>query len=484
MTDATLPQMLPTLKARWLGIMLTCLTVVALVAAMSAALPPRYEATAMVVVDMSGPDPIAGQAAFRAPGAISTYLATQGDIIRSEDVALRALRRLGLNEDAEWRARWQASTEGRTAFEPWLAAQLLRNLDVRPSRESNVLTLAYTAPHPERAAAVANAFVQSYVDATLEMRVRPARQFNSFFAERAGFLREALEHARVRLSAYEKEHGVMLGPDGDVENRRLAELNSQLVMLQDAATGAANARRHASAAPRDMQEVRNDPEVAALTAERVRLEGRLTDLKSEFGEQHHAVIQTRRAIDENRARLDAAMRRAAQSFEVPLKVNQARLAEARAAVERQRAVVLERKRQRDAAGALVRDVENAQKAYDSVLERGSQTALESANTTQNSVSILKSATPPLWSPAPLVRNLVVAVLLGLLLGVAWALYAEGRDRRLRTLADVTHRLRQPLLLMLPDATAGRDRRSQQTRQRLVSVGPPRLLGSARRGSRP
>lgn len=467
-------QILPTLKARWGSVVLTWVGIVAVVLAVSLALPPRYEATATVVVELNGTDPVAGQAVFKPAGAVSTYIATQVDIMRSEEVALGALRRLGLHKQQEWRDKWRKSTDGRGNFESWLAGQLLRSLDARPSRDSNVLNIGYTSTDARFSAAVANAFVQSYIDTTLQMRVGPAREFNSFFAERAQPLRQALEQARGRLSAYEKEHGVVVGEEPDVESARLAELNSQLVVLQDAVAEASNARKQAGAAPGDMREVRNDPEVAALSAELIRQEGRLTDLRSEFGDRHHAVIQVRQSITDLKRRLEVAMRRAAVSFDAPVKVSQARLAEMRAAVDKQRAVVLRRKSQRDGAAALVRDVENAQKAYDAVLARASQTALESANTTQTSVSVLKSATPPLWSPSFLIRNLTVAVLLGLLLGIARALLAESADRRLRTVADVTHRLQQPLLLMLPDGQARRRRnaiRSDETRRRLVSSWP-------------
>jgi uncharacterized protein involved in exopolysaccharide biosynthesis len=149
------------------------------------------------------------------------------------------------------------------------------------------------------------------------------------------------------------------------------------------------------------------------------------------------------------------MHRAAGSFDAAVKVNRARLAETQAAVERQRVLVARRKAQRDAAGALVRDVENAQRAYDAVLSRASQTSLESANTTQTSVSVLKTATPPLWSPMFLILNTSVAALLGLLLGAWCAIAAEGRDRRVRSSADITDRLQQPLLLSLPNAGAAR-----------------------------
>ncbi len=468
-----LEQAVTALKARWMVAALVTGTAVAAVLLASLALPPRYEASAAVAVEMSGTDPIGGQAVFKPAGAVSTYIATQADIIRSEEVALGAARSLGLPEDPKWRSRWQSDTRGKGDYEAWIAGQLLRRLDVRPARDSNLITLAFTSPDPQFSAAAANAFVKAYIDTTLQMQVVPARRFNAFFAERARMLRDAVEQARARLSAYEKQHGVTVGNEPDVESARLAELTSQLVILQDSAAEAAGLRRQAQSASAEMREVRNDPEVTVLTGELARQEGRLADLRSEFGEQHHAVIQQRQSINDTRRRLNGAVKRTAESLVAPAKVLDARVAEVKSAIERQRAVVLQRKSQRDAAGAMLRDVESAEKAYGAVLTRASETALEGANTTQTSISVLKSATPPLWSPAALTRNTLVAALLGLLLGCAAALRAEARDRRLRTVADVTRHLRQPLLLMLPDGERGRAR-LEHAPQRLVSVQQRRL----------
>jgi chain length determinant protein EpsF len=424
---------------------------VAAALAVSLVLPPRYEATATLLVDMNGADPLAAQGAFRPVGSLSTQMATQVDILKSEEVAIGALRIAGVDRDPTWREQWMSRTGGRGSYESWLAARILRGLDVRPSRDSNVVTVGYTSKDPELSAALANAFVRSYVEASMRIRVDPAKQFNAFFAERAKAVREQLDAARARLSAYEKKNGVLLGED-DVEAARLSELTSQLVALQDAVTESANAQKQAGAAPGDMRDVRNDPEVAALTSEAVRIEGQLAELRTQFGEQHHSIITAKRSLADVKKRLEGAMRRAAGSFDAAVKVNRARLAQAQAAVERQRALVARRKAQRDAAAALVRDVENAQRAYDAVLSRASQSALESANTTQTSVSVLKTATPPLWSPMFLILNTSVAALLGLLLGGWRAVAAEGRDRRVRSIADITERLHQPLLLVLPKAS--------------------------------
>jgi uncharacterized protein involved in exopolysaccharide biosynthesis len=370
--------------------------------------------------------------------------------------------------------QWRHATDSRGEFESWLATNLLRNLAVTPSRESNVVNVSYTSDSPEFSAAVANAIVQAYIDTTLQMRAGPARQFNTFFQERATSLRQTLDEARARLSAYEQKHGLIVGEstEADVETTRLAGLISQLVALQDEATDAANRQRLAAGGANQMREVRNDPEVTELTGQLAAREGDLTKLKTQFGDRHPAVVEVRQSVADLRARLSVAMKRAATTFDVPVKSNEGRIQEVRKAIEEQRAVVLERRSQRNAAAALLRDVDNAQKAYDAVLQRASETALEAQNTTQPNVSIVKSPTPPAKaSSIYLMINLVVAAFLAPLVGAAYALLREARDRRLRTVDDVTGFLQQPLLLALPDGHRQTARRSLEAQRRLISTQP-------------
>jgi capsular polysaccharide biosynthesis protein len=135
-------------------------------------------------------------------------------------------------------------------------------------------------------------------------------------------------------------------------------------------------------------------------------------------------------------------------------------------------VVLHRRSQRNAAAGLLRDVENAQKAYDAVLQRASATALEAQNTSQPDISVVKAPTPPAKaSSIYLLINLFVAAFLAPLLGALYALFREAQDRRLRTIGDVTGLLQQPLLLMLPDGERQTGRRSLEAQRRLVSAQP-------------
>jgi chain length determinant protein EpsF len=450
----TFSQFFTIVRARWTSGFLVLAVIVACAVAVSLLLPKQYTSTASVLIDVKLPD-LGGNTAAAGGIVPLGFMATQLDVVRSERVALRALRSPGLklNESLELRAQWQAATEGQGDFEAWLAALIQKKLDILPSRESNVITLAYSSPDPQFSAAVANAFMQAYIDTTLDLKVEPAKQYNSFFDDRAKQTRDALEQAQAKLSAYQQAKGIVATDERlDVENARLSELTTQMVVLQGAAAESRGRQDEANGNNDRMQEVLANPVVGALTADLSRQQARLNELNERLGDNHPQVVELRANIEELRKRVQAQTSRVAGSLNANNNVNQVRLAQLNAEIQQQRSKLLQLKGQRDEAAVLLRDVENAQRSYDAVLTRVNQTSMESQNT-QTNVSVLKQATPPAFpsSPRPLL-NVAVALVMGSLLGIGLMLARELLDRRMRTVDDVVSGLRQPLLVVLPRAS--------------------------------
>lgn len=440
------------LRARWKLAALVWLVVVALVGAVTLMKEPLYTASASIVLDVKSPDPIAG---VILPGMTnSSYMGTQLGVVRSDRVALRVAQALGWDKDEARRQRWLEASEGKGDFNASLAGALLRNMEAVPTRDSNVITVSYTAADPEMAARIANTWVQAYIDTTLELRVEPARQYSGFFDTHGKQLREELERAQTKLSEYQRANGLVATDERvDIENVRLMELSSQMVVLQGLANESGGRQSQAAGNANSMPEVLGNPVIAGMTSELARQEARQKELGARLGDQHPEMAELRAKIAELRASIANETRRVAGGITVNNNVNQSRLAQTRAALDEQRTKVLRLKAQRDEAGVLLRDVDNAKRAYDAVMVRASQTSVES-HATQTNVSVLKQATAPLHQSEPRVMvNLMVAVLAGALLALATALGTEMRDRRLRTEHDVLRGLRLPLLGVLPERAA-------------------------------
>ncbi len=442
-----LGQFFSILRARWWVALLLFGLTVGMALAVSLRLPKQYQAAASVVLEVR-PDPVSNVAM---PGVTQSFVATQVDVIQSDRVAQRVVRNLKLAENLQFRSRWLEETGGQGAIENWLAETFQKNLEVRPSRESNVISVAYKENNPRVAAALANAFVQAYIETSLELRVDPARQYTSFFDTRSKEAREALEKAQTKLSAFQREKGIIGNDDRlDVETARLNELSSQLVMLQ-AVTAESSSRQAQGqgAAAAQTQEVLNNGLIAGLKADASRAEARLQELNSRLGDRHPQVQEAKASIAELRSRIESETRRVSTSVGINNNVNRARENEVRAALESQRAKVLKIKSLRDESAVMLRELENAQRTYDAVLARLTQTSLES-QATQSSVNILTQATPPLKPSSPKVLlNVLLAAFVGGLLAMGAAFLLEMLDRRVRSLQDLVQTINLPVMGVMP-----------------------------------
>ena len=247
-------QFLSILRARWWVVALVLGLTVATTVVVCLLLPKQYSAAASVVVDFK-PDPISAFAF--GGGASPAFMATQVDIIRSERVAQRVVRNLRLSENPQVRQQWQDETNGEGTIEAWLGTVFQKQMEVVPSRESTVISTSYQAADPRFAAGLANAFAQAYIDTALELRTDPARLYSTFFERRAQEARETLEKAQSKVSAFQKEAGIIATDERlDVENARLNELSSQVTALQALAAESASRQTQAQGAQGDrLQEV-------------------------------------------------------------------------------------------------------------------------------------------------------------------------------------------------------------------------------------
>lgn len=429
----SLHQFLAILRARiWLALLVFSVTVGAAVVA-ALLMPKMYTATAAMIIDTTKPDPLTG---ISNGGQLSpALLATQIGVLRSEKVALDVVRTLKLAERPSLREKWLADTRGRGSIDNWLAQALLKAVVVTPARDSNVVNIEFEANDPVYAAQVANAFANSYLDVSLKLRVDPAQRYSSFFESQAKELRANVERAQERLSAFQRDKGVVVTDDRlESEVSRVNELTARLAQQ--------GAREQL---PDDL----NRPVLTALRGDLARAEAQLQDYSARWGDNHPQVQQAKATVATLRERLDAETRRVSGDLGAVNNRRRLQQAELRSALEAQRAHVVHLKSVREEGLVLWRDVENARRAYDNVVGRLSQSTLES-HATQGNAFVLAEATPPLNPSSP--RNMVnvgLAAVVGLVLALGAVVLLEMADPRLRTSEAAFAMLGQPVLGVLP-----------------------------------
>lgn len=445
----TFQQFLLILRARYQIALLALVVTVTTTVVVSLMMAKQYTASAAVLVDVKSPDPLSGQMlqGMMAPG----YMATQIDIINSERVAKAVVKALRMDESANIRQQWQDATGGQGQLIDWLANLLQKNLDVKPSRESNVISINYTGVDPAFAATVANAFAQAYIGVNLDLRLAPARQYAAFFEEQTVAARERLEKAQQALSTYQQKNGITSADERlDFETAKLNETSSQLTGQQGQTTDSQSKRQNAKADT--VAEVMQSPLVNGLRADIARLEAKLTEGNINLGKNHPQTLRSEAELVSLKTQLAAVTQKITNSIETTYQVSKQREQQLQSALATQKSRVLVLNKQRDELNVLRRDIESAQRAFEVVSQRASQTNIES-QTNQTNIAVLNAASPP---PAPskprVLLNILVSIFLGTLLGVGLALMQELANRRVRSAQDLADALGLPVLGAISSAT--------------------------------
>lgn len=442
-------QIMNIFAARWWVVVLVFGATVGTTAVITALLPRAYTATANLVIEPRFTD-VLGGASLAAQMASQTYLATQIDILRSQKVAERVVKDLGIDRSARAVEQWRDATDGQGTVEAYFANQLIRRLDVRPSRESLVLTLAFSASDPLFAKQVTDAFAKAYIETNLELRTTPARQYAQWFNTQLKELRSDLETAQTKLSAFQQRNG-LVGTDErlDVENSRLAELSSQLSLVQSQSMEARARADVGTPTVRSVPDVASTPLMQSLRTDIARAESKLEEAAQMYGPAHPTYQRLVAELASLTGKLETELGNARGSVESVSRVSNQREAQLRAAVAGQKDRVLDIKRLRDEMAVLQREVENAQKVYELALQRFAATNLES-QTNQTNASLLNPASVPTEPSSPRTTlNLILSAIMGVLLGLAMALLLELSDRRVRNARDLAGVLKVPVLGTLP-----------------------------------
>ena len=449
-----LTQFLLILKARRKIILLTWLAVIAVTAIVSFLLPKEYTATTSLVVDFKDINPVTGMMQ-PSPLLPQIFLSTQADIINSQNVARKVVKNLKLiEENPSLQQQFNESTKGKGTIEDWLADSFLKKLDVTPSRESGTITVSFTGGDPKFAALIANAFAQAYIQTNLELKIEPAKQTAQWFDQQLSQLRSNLESAKEKLSAYQREKGVVLSDERmDIETARLNDISAQMIAAQSAAFDASSRQNQREASA----EVANNYTVQNLKVQVAQMEQKIADLEKKVGHNHPDYLSAIAQRNSLKQELDNAISSVARSVSATAGAARHREMDLRGALAAQKARVLDLKKQRDEISVLDSDVQNAQHIYDTALQRTAQTRLE-AQTSQTDIAVLNPAVPPLTPSKPkTIFNILLAIFIGGILGSGLAFLMELLDRRVRSVEDITSVLELPVLGITGKQTKSRPR---------------------------
>lgn len=466
----TLPQIVAIACARWRIFLLGFVLIAGSILGFSLLQSRTYTATTSLLIDAHSSDTVTGS--NLAAQLIASYLATQSDIITSKNVAFKVIDQTRLTKNPMLQEKFSRQAGHTEVFRDWLADHLIKAVRTEPSRESSIVGISVDAETPQLAAMLANAFAQAYIRTNLELRVEPARQNLIWFDQQSRSLRDTLEVAQGRLSAYQQENGILATDEREnLENLQLAEISSQLTKADAEVSELASKRSQAKALQARggnlamLPEVAASPAIQALKAELSRMEDKKSELAARTGRNHPQYLRASAEVDAVRMRLQAEAASIIGGETASVQVTRQRAASLQQALEAKKGAALRAKKQRNELAVLSREVENARQGYDGAMQKASQARLQS-QVSQTNVMVLNPATAPQRQSKPnLALRAAAALLLGFLAGMAAVFVAEALDARVRSEADLQ------LLAAIPVLAVFGQRRSRAgwlTRLRHVS----------------
>lgn len=183
-------------------------------------------------------------------------LLTQQAVIQSDNTALRVVEDLKLDEHAPYAAAFKSSgAADREAGLPLEHAPLRREhalkafrsgLRVNLIKGTRLLTVTFTDPDPDRAAAIANAIVDVYSSESTQARFQASSKTSLWLAGQLADLKHRVEQSQAKVDVFERTSGLTgvatgvsegrgkTGAADDIALTRLIELNRDLTNAEAA----------------------------------------------------------------------------------------------------------------------------------------------------------------------------------------------------------------------------------------------------------
>lgn len=466
---------------------------------------PVYRATAQVLIERENPQVVKVDQVMAVDASTSDYYQTQYKVLESRSLAKEVVQALQLDRHPEFNPvkekglfsldigealasvihavipRRKAPSSPMTQEEaddplaPYIGGYLGR-LTIEPIRNSRLVNISLEAHDPVLAARMANAHAQAYINKDLEMKLSASQEAVGWLSVRLEELQKTLQKSEEALQRFqEKEDIVALESilsggggkgEGNILAQKLGELNSHLTAARTERIGQEILYRQLEELSKKPGMIESVPPVMqnsliqSLKGNYIELTRQLSELREKYGEKHPRMMALQQEIQNIQARIAAEVNKVAKGVEVQYKVALAKEQSLQHALEKAKQEINELNKKAIQYGVLKREVESNRQLYDMVLKRTKETSLTSGLRSTN-IFIVDRAEVPRSPVRPKVRrNVLLAGLIGLLLGVGLAFFLEYLDNTIHGPDEVKQYLGVPFLGPVGiadvkgDATAG------------------------------
>ncbi len=464
---------------RWLWVILTIVAVsVAAGFVVTMLATPKYTAKSRIEISrvMKNVTKVEGLESGESGRDLEFYQ-TQYAMLEARTIAERVAKSLNLaNDNTFFAAHGQEMDSATVALqqgdigsrsgelgkrEDQAVALLLGSLDIAPVRGSALVDVGYESADPILSARIANAWVDQFIQASMDRRFASTADAREFLETRLNELRQRLETAESQLATYASNKDIIAlegveGTDGKIRSGQTlseANLTALNTALAQATADRIQAESRASSQSRGASaEAVNNPTITSLREARAEAQAEYSKLMVQFEPGYPAA----RAIEEKIKSLDSNIQaeerrvRSVRSQELAQAVMREEqlmrsVASLKAALNNERGDMIQ-------YNIFKREADTTRQLYDSLLQRYKEIGV--AGVEANNISVVDRAKPPKSPSSPrLIVNLALSLLIGLLMAALATFILEQIDEGIRKPDDVARLLNVPLLGSVPDVAS-------------------------------
>jgi len=408
--------------------------------------PPTFTSRATIILDPGKAQAQLGNLLRDIP--IDTMeVESQIQLIKSETVALAVAKKLNLTADPEfarpliyrqwltwlpapitsWLLAKHAQTDPMQAILFALSSHL--NID---RLGANVFGIEFRADKPQRAAEIANAFAESYIQDQLNSRYLTANQATDWLEGRIKELGEQSALADQAVAEFKVKNNIVATGGQLILEQRITALNAQLVVAREK-TAEARARLDRieaiiSSDPSNQQiggsvtDTLNNPVIVKLRTQYLELVSREADWSRRFGKDHRAVVNLNRQIGEILSSISDELRRISETYKSEYEIAKQREGEIETAISSTVSSSQETNQAQIELRRLENSAETYRGLYKSALQRNTELD-QQQSFPGTEARIVTRASPPLEKSGPksiviLLASAAGGIMLGFALGIS------------------------------------------------------------------
>lgn len=442
-------------KHQWL-ILTFALTVVTLVTIATFKRKPVYQASARVEVDRNSQSVLPFQSATDYYQFMDEedYIETQTKILQSETLALQTIKSMNLGQYPEFGGTGTPDfSQGAAENRPAILGAFLGRLTVKRVPNTTLIEVGFTAQDPQLAAKVVNAHLMNYKEADFRSSQTAIQDASDWLSQELDDLRVKMQNAEDARVAYERQNQIWQIGDNQQQNittQKLADLSKTVTDAQtDLAQKEALYHMATSGDVDAMPAAQANPVIQGLLKQKSDLEAQHASLLAQFGPNWPKVQQVADQQTEVEKQLDDARRVVADTAEHEYNTAQNRLSILEANLEQQKAQANIEAEKLVEYGILQNDANATKQLYDGLNQKLKEAQIEAGLKSSN-IRIVDQALVPTSPAGPQrTRNILLALLVGLVGGVGLAVFREYLDNTVKSPDDIERLTGLPSLAVVP-----------------------------------